>query len=241
MALLTLCACGNKTNGTGDGADSTAILDSIAQVDSIQKADSAAVTSFLTNLYKVVLNVDNAALKLKASDMTELESHFTADVKKRLDTEDPYGYDESESASGINLAELRTGNQDGPSDVSKLLGISKEGEWWVVNYSDMGIQAATKLKAEVKDGKVIITDYARADGKASTASASPSGKVDEVEQAVRDFEKFSKEVSPIIASGKLDPMSSPSVAAEVQHVYAYEDQWTPAQRKRVEKAEKEIY
>ena len=49
--------------------------------------------------------------------------------------------------------------QDGPSDVCKVKSITKKDEWYVVKYLDMGNSGTTKFKAEVQDGKVIISDY----------------------------------------------------------------------------------
>lgn len=173
MALLAVCACGNKTGGAADDADSAAILDSIAQADSLQKADSAAVTAFLTSLYDLVLN--------QKGNETELTSHFSAEVKKRLVAANEY------DEGGMNLAELRTGNQDGPSNKSKLTGIARDGEWYVVSYSDMGTPGSTRLKAEVNDGKVTITDYQRAEVKQSQAHVSTKDKeVAEFEEIVNE-------------------------------------------------------
>lgn len=172
LALIALYACGNKTNGTADGVDSTAILDSVAQADSVQKADSAAVALYLTNLYDLVLN--------NKGNYEDLTSHFSADVKKRLVAANEF------DDGSMNLAALRTGNQDGPEDDSKLLDISKDGEWWVVSYSDMGTQASTKLKAEVQDGKVTVTDY-QAGGAPKTESA--KGGNTAADKAVAEFEE----------------------------------------------------
>lgn len=179
MALLMICACGNKTGGATDGTDSTAILDSIAQADSLQradsirKADSTAVTAYLTSLYDLVLN--------QKGNGAELTSHFSASVKKRLVAANEY------DDGGMNLAELRTGNQDGPSNKSKLTGITRDGEWYVVSYSDMGTSGSTRLKAEVSDGKVVITDYQRAEVKQSQAHVSAKDKeVAEFEELVSE-------------------------------------------------------
>lgn len=228
--LIMAAACGNKNAGaSADDVDSTAILDSIQRADSIlradsiQRADSQAVVTYLGQLYNLVLN--------NKGNYRELTSHFSAEVKKRL-----VAANEFEDGS-MALYELRTGAPDGPSNVSKVNSITRKDGWYVVSYTDMGLPGSTKLKAEVTDGRVVITDYASADGEQAKAS---SEKVDEVEQAVRDFEEFYRTHAARINSGQLDPMGG-IVAAEVHHVYAFEEQWTPAQRKRVEKVESLLY
>lgn len=224
--LLMVGACGNKSTATADAVDSTAILDSIHRADSIQKADSQTVVDYLGQLYDLVLN--------NKGNYNELTSHFADNVKKRL--VEANEFDDGSMA----LYELRTGEQDGPSNVSKVTGIAQEDGWYVVSYTDMGTPGSTKLKVEVSDGKAVVTDYARVESQASAASTKASGKVDEVEQAVRDFEEFYRTNANLIKSGQLDPMGG-TVSEEVRHVYAFEEQWTPAQRKRVEKIENQLY
>lgn len=164
VALLAVCACGSKTNGTADAVDSSAILDSIAQADSLQRADSiqkadstqkadsqkaddAAVMAYLRQLYDLVLN--------QKGNEAKITSHFSASVKKRLVAANEY------EDGGMALWELRTEYQDGPLDTSKLTGITRDGDWYVVSYSDMGNPGTTRLKVEVADGNVTITDYQR--------------------------------------------------------------------------------
>ena len=63
---------------------------------------------------------------------------------------------ETEYENTYSWWDFRTGNQDGPSDVSSLDGIESLGQgWYRVSYTDMGIQATTDVKLE--GGK--ITDY----------------------------------------------------------------------------------
>lgn len=151
IVFLFVCSCGNKKSTDGSQVDSTAVdtvavvpIDSTAIKDSIAKADSTAIVAYLQDLY-------NYVLKNKGNEK-ELASHFADDVKNRLEKANEYG-------SGIAFWELRTGMQDGPSDVCKVKSITKKDEWYVVKYLDMGNSGTTKFKAEVQDGKVIISDY----------------------------------------------------------------------------------
>lgn len=170
-ALLMACAGGNKSGETAEGVDSTAIRDSIARVDSLQRADSiqkadsiqradsiqkaesakmaeeVAAKNYLTRLYNVVLN--------NGGNQREVTSHFSPSVKRRLIAANDY------DDGGMALWELRTMAQDGPSSVSKVKSITRQGDWYVVSYSDMGNPGATKLKLVVKDGNVTVTDYRR--------------------------------------------------------------------------------
>lgn len=152
IVFLFVCSCGNKKGTDGSQVDSTAVdtvavvpIDSTAIKDSIAKADSTAIVAYLQDLY-------NYVLKNKGNE-EELASHFTDDVKNRLEQANEY------EGGGLAYWELRTGFQDGPSDVSKVKSITKKDEWYVVKYLDMGNSGTTKFKAEVQDGKVIISDY----------------------------------------------------------------------------------
>lgn len=199
VAYMAVCACGNKTCGTADVVDSTAILDSITQADSLQRADSAAIATYLRQLYDLVLNQ-------KGND-AELTRHFSADVKKRLVAANEY------EDGSMNLAELRTGYQDGPSNTSKLTGITRDGEWYVVSYSDMGTPGSTRLKAEMVNGAVTITDYQRAEVKQSQAHISAKDK------EVAEFETIVNEaIITIKQNGDDDPkFGHQLVAISEQH------------------------
>lgn len=158
VAMLAVCACGNKTEAPAQNADSAAVVDSdsTAAGDSLQaepaaaaednlKAEEEAVTVYLHSLYNYVLK--------DKGDADDLAAHFSPAVKKRL--KDANEYDDG----GLAFWELRTGNQDGPSDVSRVNDITHEGDWYVVKYTDMGTPGSTKFKVEVKDGFVTVTDY----------------------------------------------------------------------------------
>lgn len=143
--VLAICACGNK-NGS-KSVDKVMTVDSIAIKDSIAKADSAVIVSYLEKLYDLVLN--------QKGNEQELTSHFSDEVKKRL--LDANDYDDGYMA----LWELSTGAQDGSSDVSKVKRITKDKDWYVVYYVDMGMEGATKLKVAVINGKILVSDYKR--------------------------------------------------------------------------------
>lgn len=89
-----------------DTTVASAPVDSTAIKDSVEKADSAAVVAYLEKLYNLVLNQ-------KGSEK-ELTSHFSPEMKKRLIAANDY------DDGSMALWELRTGVQDGPSDVSKV-------------------------------------------------------------------------------------------------------------------------
>lgn len=163
VAMLTVCACGNKTTAPAQDADTAAVeVDSSSNTtDTLQaqtepaaetaedakKAEEEAVTVYLHSLYNYVLK--------DKGDADDLAAHFSPAVKKRLKDANEY------EDGSLAFWELRTGNQDGPSNVSRVNDITHEGDWYVVKYTDMGTPGSTKFKVEVKDGFVTVTDYQR--------------------------------------------------------------------------------
>ena len=88
-------------------------------------------------------------------DKWNAESHITSNVRQRLVEE----FDEDCYDGGcLALWEFRTGYQDGPGDYSYVSYIEPYGgDWYKVNYFDMGMPAATYVR--VTNGK--ISDYCR--------------------------------------------------------------------------------
>ena len=225
VVMLSVCACDHKngskpvTNAKAVAVDSTEIRDSIA------KADSTAIVSYLEKLYGLVLN--------QKGNKEELTSHFSAGVKKRLVAANDY------DDGSMALWELRTGAQDGPSDVSKVKSITKYKDWYVVKYYDMGWKGTTKLKVSVNKGKIVVSDYKRV---ASNVTAT-IGEVDEVEQALRDFESTTKSIVKEMNSTD-DPMRQNQLMSAFGQadnaIYNYYDRMTPSQKKRVKKCENQF-
>lgn len=161
MALMFM-SCGNsaKSNGTaGEGKDSLAVdsitADSVC-ADSTSKVAEAAVSplqdeekikAFLQDFYeKYIFN-------MKKSDVTyeeAVQASCTAKMQKYL--EGQYEY-ECMDAPCYDTACFRTGNQDGPSNESKVLKITSEGEGcYKVTFLDMGISGSAKINFVVEDG-----------------------------------------------------------------------------------------
>lgn len=225
VVALSICACGHKNSSNSKQVDSAATVpvDSAAIKDSIEKADSAAVVAYLEKLYNLVLN--------QKGDEKELTSNFSSEMKKRLIAANDY------DDGSMALWELRTGAQDGPSDVSKVKSITKDKDWYVVKYTDMGWKGSTKLKVTVDNGKIVVTDYKRM---ASNVS-STIGNVDEVEQALRDFESLTssiiKEMNSTDDPIRQNQLMSAFGQADNSICSMYYDRMTSSQKKRVKKCE----
>ena len=227
VIFLFICACSNNKNSSeGKQVDTTvasAPVDSTAIKDSVEKADSAAVVAYLEKLYNLVLNQ-------KGSEK-ELTSHFSPEMKKRLIAANDY------DDGSMALWELRTGVQDGPSDVSKVKSITKDKDGYVVRYLDMGWKGATKLKVTVKNGNIVVTDYKRL----SSNVTSTIGDVDEVEQALREFESTAKSIDKAMHSTddamRVNQLMSAFGQADNAIYSNYYDRMTPSQKARVERCE----
>ena len=165
--FLFLASCSNspeKASPAETGVDSTATrVDSAAtKVDSLASTVEAPqttkaeeeklVTAFLTDLYeKYVLDIRGS------HDIRKIRSHFSSEILKKMRKE--YDYDDGGYASWI----FRTGAQDGPGE-SQLRSITPEGDgWYKVSFSDMGYKSSCRFKAEIRDGKVFISDYENKD------------------------------------------------------------------------------
>ena len=166
--FLFLASCSNspeKASPAETGVDSTSTkVDSAAtKVDSfastvetpqITKAEEEKlVTVFLKDLYeKYVLDIIRTS-----HDFSEIKSHFSPKILKKMRKEFEY------EGGGYALWIFRTGVQDGPSE-SKLGSIKPEGDgWYKVSFSDMGFKSSCRFKAEIRDGKVFISDYENKD------------------------------------------------------------------------------
>lgn len=90
-----------------------------------------------------------------AFDTEYVASHSTPEMVQKLC--DANEYDEEESG-GMALWVLRSGAQDGPSDVQEVLGVYHHGEdWYRAELNDMGNKVTVCLR--VYEGK--IADYSK--------------------------------------------------------------------------------
>lgn len=107
----------------------------------------------------------------------------------------------------------------------------------MVKYTDMGWKGSTKLKVTVDNGKIVVTDYKRV---ASNVS-STIGNVDEVEQALRDFESLTssiiKEMNSTDDPIRQNQLMSAFGQADNSICSMYYDRMTSSQKKRVKKCE----
>jgi hypothetical protein len=160
MVIFALASCGSSKADNQQDSDSV-----IAQMDSLQAADSATsqpdaadqsdaqeAADHAAN-YKVIQTVyDKFVFNFSESSP---RSYFTANALKKL----AQAYDmDCDDGNCYAYSELRTANEDGPSDTQKVVSIEPaEDGWYVVSYNDMGNNGKTKIK--MVDGK--IDDYKR--------------------------------------------------------------------------------
>lgn len=89
-------------------------------------------------------------------DVKTAKSYGTPAFLKKL--ENAYDYDCDDVCYGI--WELRTGYQDGPSEVSKVTKIiRKTNGWYQVNFIDMGHKGSKQVKITSVKGQAKFTDY----------------------------------------------------------------------------------
>ena len=145
MTALFSISCGNQSGKTEEKEVSENVTKTEAEViESVN--DDAAVKDFLTTLY------NNYVFEYK--DFSAIKQHFAPNVLKRL--KDGYDYD----GEGYAVWLFRTGAQDGPSDVSKVNSIEKDSDgWYVVKYTDMGIEGTCRFLVEQHNSEVIVLDF----------------------------------------------------------------------------------
>ena len=117
------------------------ILYAIAFFLLVSCAGNNADVRVITDFYKAVLGETEMTDELLQESLSQevLSSLWEADY------DDTYSW-----------WNFRTGNQDGPSDVSTLDGIESLGQgWYRVSYTDMGTQGTTDV--QLKGGKIV--DY----------------------------------------------------------------------------------
>lgn len=111
-----------------------------------EENNEVVVKAFLTTLYSDYV--------FQYHEFSLIENHFSEKVLKRLKQE--YDYD----GEGYAVWLFRTGAQDGPSNVSKVNDITTEPDgWYVVKYTDMGIEGTCRFLIQLRDGEPFVLDF----------------------------------------------------------------------------------
>ena len=111
-----------------------------------EENNEVVVKAFLTTLYSDYV--------FQYHEFSLIENHFSKKVLKRLKQE--YDYD----GEGYAVWLFRTGAQDGPSNVSKVNDITTEPDgWYVVKYTDMGIEGTCRFLIQLRDGEPFVLDF----------------------------------------------------------------------------------
>lgn len=141
IAILLLVSSANKSYV--NNADAT------GKTTHVEAASDAGIAAFLKDLY--------ADYVFRPGDFSDIRSHFSEEVLGRL--RDGYEYDcDREECFAVWM--FRSGHQDGIDNDSKVLSVENAGNgWYEVCYSDMGFDGKCSFKAQIKDGRVFITDF----------------------------------------------------------------------------------
>lgn len=151
MALMMVTSCGNNTaqKAEQERLDSIAHADSIARVDSINKAiaDSVervkATIDFITDFYN----------SKKYENESFLKKHCTAQVLKKLRNDFEYDI----PGGGLAVWDFRSGYQDGPNERHEIISVEPLGDdWYLYKFYDMGIKASRKIRVFQKDEDYLI-------------------------------------------------------------------------------------
>lgn len=158
LAGMISCGSSSKESKDSDSAvpvgeietvDTSTVKDTVAVAEEIPEVDHSANEQLIRTVYKkYVFDYSESSPK----------KYFTAKALKKLKAAFDYDCDEGDC---YGFWDLRTGAQDGPSDVSKVTSIEPEEDgWYRVSYKDMGLSGVTRIK--IVDGK--IDDYKRIKG-----------------------------------------------------------------------------
>lgn len=170
LLALTLASCGKKSEATPPSSDtsakdSTAVIArpdsaSARQATAAQAPEAAAaepstavnadqVRSFLQDFYKkYVFFTQKSHMSLKEA----VQQSCTKSLQKHL--QEAYEY-ECDNGPCYATWCFRTGLQDGPSDVSKIISIvPQKDDWFKVTYLDMGTKASTRIHFVLVNGKL---------------------------------------------------------------------------------------
>lgn len=156
ISLISCSSSKEENQQDSDSVQTQQLEEESAQVslgeDSLSVAEEAPTVDHSANV-----NVISTVYENFVFGFSELspESYFSSKVLKKL--AQAYDYD-CEDGNCYAFWELRTDNQDGSSDIQKVISIEPDEDgWYVVSYNDMGNQGKTKVK--IVDGK--IDDYKR--------------------------------------------------------------------------------
>lgn len=172
---LAMFSCGQKTSDNAADqaqadslaqADSIARADSLAQADSIAKADSVAKADSIAKAKAKAANeVDDAEAIAFVTDMFNrqkfesnsfLNANCTSKMLSKLRAQNEY--DDGGYATWL----FRSEAQDGPSNVTKIISVTPQGNgWYKYSFYDMGVKGTNKIKLVKKGGSLKIDDVKR--------------------------------------------------------------------------------
>ncbi|MCH5318687.1 MAG: hypothetical protein J1E38_03130 [Paramuribaculum sp.] len=176
--LLVMAGMAVSCTGTGSKADQeredsirradsiAAVKDSIAKAeaakleamrqDSIAKAEneSKLVVEFLTDLY------DNYLLSEKGRNPIKLKSHFSKSIQKRMKAAIMEEWPDCVGDQCYDFSILRGDSQDPFGKVTAITPL--EDGWYEVDFTETGVKWKIKIKAEVENDFVSVTDITKA-------------------------------------------------------------------------------
>lgn len=136
-ALLTACS-GNMQQNT-DTAE-------VPETIEIEQDEEALAHGFFQNLYNNYV--------FGNEDFANISKNFAPDIVQKL--KDDYDFD----GEGYAVWELRSGNQDGDSDVCSVDSVVSEGNgWYKVWFTDMGTPGSHRFKLSRAGDAIYVQSF----------------------------------------------------------------------------------